>query len=103
MQLVGLTIENFRSIRHATLQMAPFVTLIGPNNSGKTNLLLALQLFFTPSQLEREDFSGGITDAQVLLDAKFDNLEDEERQALSPYLHGEGLEVRRSATFGDDG
>jgi len=83
--------------------MAPFVTIIGPNNSGKTNLLLALQLFFTSRQLDGEDFPGGVTDAPILLDAKFASLEDEERRALSPYLHGEGLEVRRSATFDDDG
>jgi putative ATP-dependent endonuclease of OLD family len=103
MQLVELTIENFRSIRHTSLQMAPFITIIGPNNSGKTNLLLGLQLFFNPRQLDGEDFPGGVIDAPILLDAKFASLGDEERRALSPYLHREGLEVRRSATFDDDG
>jgi energy-coupling factor transporter ATP-binding protein EcfA2 len=37
-----ITIENFRSIEHAEVEMAPLVVLYGPTASGKSSLLYAL-------------------------------------------------------------
>ena len=37
-------IENYRSIRHLDLRLGPLNALVGPNNSGKTNVLAALEL-----------------------------------------------------------
>ncbi|MGW2195770.1 AAA family ATPase [Streptosporangium sp. NPDC001682] len=47
MQLVAVKIENFRSIRAATLDSCGELNvLIGRNNSGKSNVLVALNRFF---------------------------------------------------------
>jgi predicted ATPase len=38
-----ITLGNFKSIRAAKVPLSPFTCLIGPNNSGKSNLLSALR------------------------------------------------------------
>ena len=49
-----LRLENFRSIRDATVEIAPLTVVYGPNGSGKSSLiygLLTLRNFFTnPAQ-----------------------------------------------------
>lgn len=41
--LSKIHIENFKSLRNVTLELQPVNLLIGPNNSGKTNFLKALE------------------------------------------------------------
>ena len=43
MLLHKVHIENFRSIKQLELELAPLTILVGPNNSGKTNILRAIQ------------------------------------------------------------
>lgn len=49
MQLTSLRVRNYRTIgsTEQTLQIDGGLSLVGPNNSGKTNLLRAVQLLFT--------------------------------------------------------
>ncbi len=48
MKLIELRVRNFRSIEaEQRLPIPGAMTLVGPNNSGKTNLLLAIQLLVT--------------------------------------------------------
>jgi AAA15 family ATPase/GTPase len=43
MQLVSITVENFRSITAARrIPISELTTLVGPNNEGKSNILRAL-------------------------------------------------------------
>ena len=44
MQIHKISIQNFRSIREATLQLGRFTVLTGANNSGKSSVLYALQV-----------------------------------------------------------
>ena len=43
--LEQIHIENYRSLRNVTLPIKPLTVLVGPNASGKSNTLQALQLF----------------------------------------------------------
>lgn len=43
-QLIRLRVAGFRSLRDVTVDLAPVTVLIGPNGSGRTNLLGALDL-----------------------------------------------------------
>ena len=43
--LEQIHIENYRSLRNVTLPIKPLTVLVGPNASGKSNTLKALQLF----------------------------------------------------------
>lgn len=38
-----MTIKNFKSLRHVTVELKPLTIIIGPNASGKSNLLDALE------------------------------------------------------------
>ncbi len=81
------------------LFLGPMVEFIGGNNSGKTNLLFALQIFFGGGKLGVEDFWCGNKDEPVTLEARFDGFDDKEKQALESFLLDGDLEVRREATF----
>ena len=43
--LSSFTIQDFKSYRKATLDLAPLTVLIGANASGKSNAIEALRLF----------------------------------------------------------
>jgi len=43
MRITRLQIENFRSIKQLDIELPQICALVGPNNSGKSNLLLAMQ------------------------------------------------------------
>jgi predicted ATP-dependent endonuclease of OLD family len=48
-KLISIEIENYRSIVGTPLKLefSNFTSIVGPNNCGKSNILRALQLFFT--------------------------------------------------------
>lgn len=54
MQLTGVRVKNFRTIgaQEQALDLSRTLTVIGPNNSGKTNLLQAVQMLFTGHENE---------------------------------------------------
>ena len=43
MRIAKLTIENFRSIKKLEVDLPNVCALVGPNNTGKSNILLAIQ------------------------------------------------------------
>jgi len=48
MKIKSVRIRNFRTIQEETLlELEEYLTIVGPNNSGKTNILKAIQTFFT--------------------------------------------------------
>ena len=68
MQLVRLTVSNFRNLASIDLGLTPHSVIVGPNRSGKSNLIYALRLVLDPSlpnterTLSREDFWDGLSD-----------------------------------------
>ena len=46
MRISKIQIQNFRNIKSINVQLGDIVTLIGENNSGKSNFLYALTLPF---------------------------------------------------------
>jgi len=54
-RLVKLSTKNFKSLRDLTVEFRPFNVLIGPNNSGKTNILHCLN-FLAECVKKREIF-----------------------------------------------
>lgn len=65
--LKRVSIQNFKSLKDVTLDLQKVNLLIGPNNSGKTNFLKALEMFdwlvvktALPGSVERLAFRGNI-------------------------------------------
>ncbi|MGP9500572.1 AAA family ATPase, partial [Halomonas sp. AOP43-D1-4] len=48
MKIDNLRIRNFRTIgKEQTIDLAKGLTIVGPNSSGKTNILKAIEIIFT--------------------------------------------------------
>ena len=57
MQICKLNINNFRSIRNLVLDCGSLITILGPNNHGKSNVLAALEFgLSTSAKPTEEDF-----------------------------------------------
>lgn len=78
MNLVELRVRNFRSIElEQHFPIPGNMTLVGPNNSGKTNLLKAVQVFFTGytnsyGYTREMDLTFGVGKARTSITATFD-------------------------------
>lgn len=62
MRISRVQIQNFRNIKTADVRLGNVVTLIGENNSGKSNFLYALTLpFLSDDNNIRKTFRGQIS------------------------------------------
>ena len=46
MKIKNITIYNFRSVKAQTFYLKDYSLLIGANNSGKTNIIDAMRIFY---------------------------------------------------------
>ena len=46
MRAIAITIHNFRTFAHAELRLSPYSLLVGANNTGKSNLIEAIRVFY---------------------------------------------------------
>jgi putative ATP-dependent endonuclease of the OLD family len=105
MHIDQITIKNFRSLKETSLTVSTFSVLLGANNSGKSNILRALEFFLTPSmQFNPDDYPAGVFPFQpVEIEVSFRNLTATEAAAFQSQLRGNGILVlKRIATVGND-
>jgi len=103
MKVKEVYIENFRSIQKINISCSDLTILVGKNSVGKSNLLLALDLFFnTSDKVLTEDMfcSFGDSDENIILELTFDRLTQAEKEGrLRKYVCasiGEGIRVRKT-------
>lgn len=108
MRLTEMRIRNYRTVSsEQSLKLPSGTTLVGPNNSGKTNLLRALQMFFTGydnnMRYDRSTdltFGAGSQKTSLVATFEFDGHErDSEVQSLLDDLHGMVGTIRDSGRF----
>lgn len=108
MKLDEMRVRKYRTVgAEQTLRLSPGTTLVGPNNSGKTNLLRAVELFFTgydnSARYERSvDFTFGAGSQRTSLVATFtaeDHPTDAEILSLLDELHAIVDTERETDTF----
>jgi len=88
MKIKIITIHNFRSIKEQILNLMDYSLLIGANNSGKTNVIDAIRIFYEKDQFDKEDITKFETDDQEswieiefhLTNDEFANLRDDYKQ-----------------------
>lgn len=88
MKIKKVTIHNFRSIKDQGFDLLDYSLLVGANNSGKTNIIDALRIFYEKEKWDKDDFSKFKTDDQEswievefsLLDDEFTDLREEYKQ-----------------------
>jgi len=92
MRLIRLQIKNYKSISDSgEIRIEPLQALVGPNNSGKSNILYAIDVFLSPQAggVGIGNFNDGAQ--PIVITATFANLLPEERRPLSKYLLGDKL------------
>lgn len=100
MKVKRVHIEHFRSIKMLDFEPGPYCVLIGENNSGKSNILRALNLALGeiwPSEqsFSEEDFHNQDTSKDIVIQVFFDETIEERRNNFK--LEIGGLELRCKA------
>ena len=93
MKLESIYIKNFRNINEVNLDFSNFTVLIGENNIGKTNILMALQKILkldeSPYRVSfvEEDFyldnSAKRTD-EIIIEIRFNKLDENDKKVFLP-------------------
>lgn len=98
MKIEEIIIHNFRSIKHQTLRLNDYSLLIGANNSGKTNTIDALRIFWEDEKYQDDkDFPKFPTDDQESwIEIEFKLTNDEFKSLKEEYrLPGNRLKLRK--------
>ncbi len=92
MRAVEIRIHNFRSIKDAEIELAPYSLLIGPNNAGKSNLVDALRVFYENLKYdESRDFPKyPAEDQDVWIEIQYGPTEEELKQLKDEYRLPDG-------------
>lgn len=106
LKIKSIIIENFRSIRKLQLNFKDLVMIIGENNSGKTNVLKALNLFFSSSVrgMGIEDFCDKNPKKEIKITVTFNRLTAKESSniRIKKYLSKDRLTVQKSFRYDQD-
>src|SRR6056297_2002524 len=89
MRITKLSICNFRSISKMEIACQPLVTLLGPNNHGKSNVLSALEFGLSTSSkpVEQDFFAHRAEDDQELwVEMTFRELTNQEKNTFKRYV-----------------
>lgn len=90
MQILDITIHNFRSIAHCTFNLGDYSLMVGANNSGKSNVMDALRIFYEKGlkyergrdfpKIDTEDNESWVEIEFSLSDDEYSSLKDEWKQ-----------------------
>lgn len=88
MKIQSVGIKNYRSLKDVNIVFDSVTTLIGPNGTGKSTVLHALDWFFNGGkgcELGDKDCSFGALDEDIEVRVTFSNLTEKDREALEKY------------------
>lgn len=110
MQILFIEINNFRSIAHCSFELGDYSLMIGANNSGKSNVMDALRIFYEKGlkfdhnrdfpKIKTEDKESWIEIEFLLSDNEYDNLKDEWKQPNNRLKVRKYLETEEKGTDG---
>ena len=95
MRIKSIRVENFRSVRSATLELDGLTALVGANGAGKSTFLRALLAFQGKEKPSAEDFYNRHTAEDIAIAVTFTGLSGAAKKKFARYLHGGDLEVTR--------
>lgn len=109
MKITKIHIKNFRSIKGVDLNLVPYIVFVGKKNSGKSNLMIALDAFFNDST-DINDFrkEKGKRVSRLSVTILFSQLNENEKQLYRGKLLNEGtrnecLVLRYTANLSNNG
>jgi len=88
MKIRKIEIKNYRSLHNLTIYPEDILVLVGRNNSGKSNLIKALELFFEGSTklVKNECFYNHETGYPIEILLTFKQLSDWEKEHFGPWM-----------------
>lgn len=97
MKIEKIEIKNFRSLHDVIIYPKDILALVGRNNSGKSNIIKALELFFegTVRLVNSECYHNHETGNPIEILVTFNQLSDWEKEKFGPWLDGGKLVVGR--------
>lgn len=103
MKIDRVHIKNFKSLKEVSLSCGNLVSIIGENNSGKSNLIEALDLFFNPSveAIDEESFHEKTVSEPIEIRVDFKDFNEWEREYFSKWLKVDTLKVKRIIKWGE--
>lgn len=107
MRVRKIEIEAYRSVKHCEIRCGDVTVLLGRNNHGKSNVLVALDFFCgTGTKCSLDDFfrSKDHTSKELWVEVTFSELSEQEKTTFQKYVAADGtLRVRKSAEVDDVG
>lgn len=99
-----IEIRNYKSLKNVDIFPKDILALVGQNNSGKSNVIRALELFFKASKslINDECFYNHDIEEPISIFVTFNNLSEWERENFEPWMDGENLTVGRKIYCEDD-
>lgn len=87
MKIQSVRIKNFRALKNVTIPFDSVTTFIGPNGTGKSTVLRALDWFFNgkPGSLTEADCCFGAIDEDIEVQVTFADLTGMDRDQLGKY------------------
>ncbi len=87
MKIQSVRIRNFRTLKDVTIPFDSVTTFIGPNDTGKSTVLRALDWYFNgkPVSLTEKDCSLGASTENIEVQVTFTDLTAKNREALGKY------------------
>ena len=106
MKIQSVGIKKFRSLKDVEITFDSVTTLIGPNGTGKSTVLRALDWFFNAGkggELSQRDCSFGATDQDIEVRVTFSDLTAKDREALGKYAPSDAATFTAWKTHKVDG
>jgi putative ATP-dependent endonuclease of OLD family len=97
MKMEKIEIKNYRSLHNVTIYPRDILALVGRNNSGKSNVIKSLELFFEASTrlVNNECSYDHNTEEPIEILITFGQLSEWERGQFEPWMDGDNLIVGR--------
>jgi len=97
MKIQKIEVRNYRSLHNITIYPKDILALVGRNNSGKSNVIKALELFFESKTrlVNAECFCNHKTEKPIEIFITFEQLSDWERKQFESWMDEDKLVVGR--------
>ena len=108
MRLAKLKIKNFRCFKDQEIDFKRYSCFVGANGSGKSTVLMALNIFFRDTQalsnvikLQKEDFHHRDTSRPIEITCVFNDLSEAAQKDLQAYYRQGELSITAKAEWDD--
>lgn len=106
MKISKVEIENFRSIEKLSFNLNDYIVLIGENNSGKSSILKAIELFYSEStrSFDNENFHFKNYEKPIKVIITYNQLTDQEKEQkyLKHWIYNNELKVKRVIEYDNE-